>query len=224
MQLQFSRAVSQQSAATGQRILAAAAALFGELGYNGVSLRDIAIAAGVSEVTIYRYYPQKRNLYVAALTAELQGITLRGDRLTEIAQAGSARVALTRTINMIAAAVTREPEFVRLVLRSSLECSEELQLLLRTQLGELVEVISRYLDPWVVRGDIRCPNSKGLVITLIGAIIFHHSLHRAFSRNATDPDRAFESLIELCLADGFVEGAASTTRMSCSESVNCAVA
>ena len=63
------------------RILASAAGMFANFGYNGVSTRDIATSAGVNEVTIYRHYPRKRDLYVAVLDAELQEVKLRGDLL-----------------------------------------------------------------------------------------------------------------------------------------------
>ena len=46
------------------QILNAASRLFASFGYNGVSTRDIATAAGVNEVTIYRHFPRKRDLYV----------------------------------------------------------------------------------------------------------------------------------------------------------------
>ena len=67
------------------RILASAAGMFANFGYNGVSTRDIATSAGVNEVTIYRHYPRKRDLYVAVLDAELQEVKLRGDLLARIA-------------------------------------------------------------------------------------------------------------------------------------------
>ncbi|MGA8628913.1 MAG: helix-turn-helix domain-containing protein, partial [Terracidiphilus sp.] len=54
------------------RILASAAEMFARFGYNGVSTRDIASSAGVNEVTIYRHYPRKRDLYFAVLDTELQ--------------------------------------------------------------------------------------------------------------------------------------------------------
>ena len=37
--------------------------MFANFGYNGVSTRDIANGAGVNEVTIYRHFPRKRDLY-----------------------------------------------------------------------------------------------------------------------------------------------------------------
>ena len=58
------------------RIMASAASMFANFGYNGVSTRDIAASAGVNEVTIYRHYPRKRDLYVAVLDAELQQVLL----------------------------------------------------------------------------------------------------------------------------------------------------
>ena len=63
------------------RILSSAAGMFANFGYNGVSTRDIASSAGVNEVTIYRHFPRKRDLYVAVLDAELQQVKLRGDLL-----------------------------------------------------------------------------------------------------------------------------------------------
>jgi len=82
--------------ATEGRILATAAARFALFGYNGVSTRDIAAEAGVNEVTIYRHYPRKRNLYLAVLDSELGKVSLHGDLLARIAEAGDGRTALAR--------------------------------------------------------------------------------------------------------------------------------
>lgn len=185
--------------ATEDRILTAAATLFGQLGYNGVSTRDIASAAEVNEVTIYRHFPKKRDLYVAVLTAELGRVSLRGDLLAEIAQAADARQALTSTYELIASTVMREPELVRLVLYSSLELRADLDGLLRKHLGELVEVIARYLEHWVSRGELRCSSAKGLILALISIVVFHRPLHRAFSAEVSNPADAFEAFMEICV-------------------------
>ena len=48
-------------------ILEAAVCVFAERGYAATGTADIAAAAGVGEPTIYRYFANKRELYLAAL-------------------------------------------------------------------------------------------------------------------------------------------------------------
>jgi AcrR family transcriptional regulator len=182
---------------TESRILASAAQMFANSGYNGVSTRDIAAGAGVNEVTIYRHYPRKRDLYVAVLDAELQQVRLSGDLLARVAEAVDARMAVQRTFEMIAATMARRPELLRLVQYSALELSEDIDPLLRRHLGELVEVIARYLEPWVSRGDLRCSNAKDLVLSLIAIILSHRSLHRLFSGDGSEPEAMFKAYAEI---------------------------
>jgi AcrR family transcriptional regulator len=197
--MQLSETSGHGKSATEKRILTAAAGLFSKLGYNGVSTRDIASAAEVNEVTIYRHYPRKRDLYVAVLAAELGRVSLRGDLLAEIAKAPDARAALTCTFDLIATTLTREPELLRLLLYSSLELRKDLEVLMRKHLGELVEVLARYLDPWVARGDLRSSSSRGLVFALISIVLFHRPLHLAFSAEPVSPEITFEAFVEICL-------------------------
>ena len=144
------------------RILASAAGMFADFGYNGVSTRDIAAGAGVNEVTIYRHYPRKRDLYVAVLNAELQQVKLRGDWLARIAEAQDARTALARTFELITATLSNRRDLLRLMQYCSLEMGDDIDPLLRKHLGELVEVIARYLEPWVTKGELRCSSARRL--------------------------------------------------------------
>jgi AcrR family transcriptional regulator len=48
-------------------ITEAAGRLFGELGYDGTRLDDIAAAAGVTKPVLYRHFDSKRDLYLALL-------------------------------------------------------------------------------------------------------------------------------------------------------------
>jgi AcrR family transcriptional regulator len=178
------------------RILASAAAMFANSGYNGVSTRDIASGAQVNEVTIYRHYPRKRDLYVAVLDAELQQVKLRGDLLARVAEAGDAKTAVDRTFELIVATMTQRQELLRLVQYSALELSDDIDPLLRRHLGQLVEVIARYLEPWVAQGELRCTSAKALVLSLIAIILSHHSLHRLFSSDGTEPDALLKAYAE----------------------------
>ena len=171
--------------------------MFANFGYNGVSTRDIASGAGVNEVTIYRHFPRKRDLYVAVLDAELQQVKLRGDLLARIAEAQDAKMAVARTFELIAATLQNRQDLLRLMQYSSLELGDDIDPLLRRHLGELVEVIARYLDPWVRKGELRCSSAKTLVLSLVALILSHRSLHRLFSSDGSSPEALFNAYAEL---------------------------
>lgn len=52
---------------TSKKILDASMALFSQRGYNSVTTKQIAQEAGVSEMTVFRYFVNKRNLFEQAL-------------------------------------------------------------------------------------------------------------------------------------------------------------
>ena len=183
-----------------ERILSNAASLFAQFGYNGVSTREIASSAEVNEVTIYRHFPRKRDLYLAVLKAELQRVHLRGELLTKLAEAQNGRSALAGTFELISTALLQQPQLLRLLGFSVLELSEDLDPLLRTHLGELVEVVARYLEPWIERGEIRSPNAKTLVLTLIAIILSKGPLRRVFPGDEASLDALFDTYSEFCLA------------------------
>ena len=185
---------------TEERILTTAAALFAKFGYNGVSTREIAAAAAVNEVTIYRHYPRKRDLYLAALSAELQRVHLRGELLTRLAEANSARGALACAFELISTTLLQQPQLLRLLSFSTLELSEELDPLLRRHLGEQVEVIARYLEPWIERGEVRSASAKTLVLTLIAIVLGRGPLGRVFASGDASLNGLFETYAEFSLA------------------------
>jgi AcrR family transcriptional regulator len=79
-----------------RQILAAAISVFARLGYAGTGTADIAAAAGIGEPTIYRYFTNKRDVFVGAIRHaseevrdEWQGIAdAAPDALTALAQIG----------------------------------------------------------------------------------------------------------------------------------------
>jgi AcrR family transcriptional regulator len=180
----------------GGRILASATGLFAKFGYNGVSIRDIAEHASVNEVTIYRHYPRKRDLYLAVLAAEMQQVKLGGDLLARIAEASDARTVLTHTFELISATLLKRPELLRLIQYSALEMGEDLDPLVHRHLSQLVEVVVRYLEPWVSRGELRCSNAKALLLWLIGIILSHRPLDRLFLGDGSGLQAMFEAFAD----------------------------
>ncbi len=65
---------SATPAGTRQRLLAAAARVYGRAGLNGATTRAIAVEAGVNEVTLFRHFQTKERL-LAAVVGENFGTT-----------------------------------------------------------------------------------------------------------------------------------------------------
>lgn len=61
---------------TRRRILSQAAKLFAQNGYEGVRTKQIAKAAQISEVTLFKYFPQKEILYSTLLDEFYQTLDL----------------------------------------------------------------------------------------------------------------------------------------------------
>jgi AcrR family transcriptional regulator len=181
---------------TQERVLAAAAELFALHGYNGVSTRAIASKARVNEITIYRYYARKRELYRAVLEAELKKIHLRKDLLSGLAKASSSATALGRALEVIAATIGQEPDLMRLLQFSALEFGDELKPLLRKHLDELVDAVAVYLEPWTKNGELKC-EPRELVLTLAIVVLSHQSLRKVFPGDIAE-HVAFRAYVEFC--------------------------
>lgn len=180
-----------------ERVLATAADLFSRGGYSGVSTREIASSAGLNEVTVYRHYPRKRDLYLAVLAEELGRVHLRGDQLKEIAEAADARQALERVVTLIETTVLQRPLVLPLVLYGALENATDVDALLRRHLEEIVEVVARYLDPWVDGAGLLPGNARGVVMALVSIAVFRRSLIRVFPA-APGTGNAVEAFVALC--------------------------
>ncbi len=94
---------------------------------------------------------------------------------------------------------------LRLVLYSSLELRTELDALLRSYLGELVEVVTHYLEPWIARGELRCSSAKALVFALIAIVGFYEPVYRVLSADTDGLKVTFEAFAETCLGVNFTE-------------------
>jgi AcrR family transcriptional regulator len=182
---------------TEARILAAAAGLFARSGFAGVSTRDIAAAAGVNEVTIFRHFPHKRDLYLATLESAFRQVKLSRELLAKVAEAQDAKSVLTQTFALISAGLTQTPDLLRLVQFSALELDSAVKLILRRHLGEYVEVVARYLQPWIDNGQLRSSSANALALAVVSIVISHHSLHAVFSSDVPLADVMFEAYVNL---------------------------
>ncbi len=83
MTIEFQRSYHELAGSTADTILEVALQLFAERGYSGVSMRDIAAAAGIKAPSIYKHFAGKEALFEsllakmeAAYEAQLQRIAM----------------------------------------------------------------------------------------------------------------------------------------------------
>src|SRR5436190_17396114 len=65
-------------------ITEAAGRLFGERGYDGTRLDEIAAAAGVTKPILYRHFDSKRDLYLALLARHQQDLPTFLDAIPDV--------------------------------------------------------------------------------------------------------------------------------------------
>lgn len=183
---------------TRRRIINSAATLFSQGGYNGASTRDIAQGANINEATIFRYYPHKRDLYMAVLEFQLQKVRLRGDLLAGVADAPNALAALANTYTLISSALAEDRGLLRLLQFSSLELGKDIDPLLRKHLRELVEVVAGYLQPWIDNGQLQCTNAKVLVLTFVAIVLNYNSVFKVFSEVMPGLDTTLDVHTDIC--------------------------
>ena len=177
-----------RSAAVDQAILDAAVELFIELGYDGLTMEGVAVRAGVGKTTVYRRYPGKVELVMAAAErlSRQKGPTpdtgtLRGDLLA-LAR-GFRRMLMTdagKAIPATLAANARNPELA-LAHRN----------FIAQRRADSAGVISRA----VARGELAAEVDVDLVLDLLTAPLFL----RAFITGQSLDDAYLASLVAAVL-------------------------
>jgi len=101
----------QEEQTTKHKIFMAAARLFADKGYNGVSMREISELSGMSKPTIYYYFGNKEGIYEALVN---EGLKHSSESFQKIrALAVPVRFKLTELIRVHFRHCLNQPEFTK---------------------------------------------------------------------------------------------------------------
>ena len=149
---QAKRAVSKnEDTAPGgeirQQILKTAIRLFAQKGFRGTTTRELALSAGVNEVTIFRHFARKQDLYDAVLEVKSNeaGLTSWLVDLAEFAEKGDDFGLFLLTAQNIFAHYKRDADFLALKLYSSLEGHELARKYKEAQICPLFRFLREYI-------------------------------------------------------------------------------
>lgn len=185
--------LTPSKSAAPAKIVRAATALFSEQGYRGTSTKDIARLADVSEVTIYRYFEHKEDIFWSALASSFDSIKPRFDSLGKTLQHQSPEVALPQIFTLLADATTFSPALLRLVIVAFMEHRVKAEAICYQQLGPLFNAIMEFLSKSIAAGKIRDLNPAMVTLAIAITVIAHpqfaklsepYKMHRLSGREA----------------------------------------
>jgi AcrR family transcriptional regulator len=136
--------------------------VFAEKGFDGTTTRELAVAAGVSEALLFKYFPSKEILYAAMLQSVIDDELDRGrlERMTRVEPSTSTLVML---IHMLYSAMilgrTRpdgvQPDILaRLMSRSSMSDGSFARLFLREVAAPWVNKVEQCIQAAIESGDL----------------------------------------------------------------------
>ena len=135
------RTATGRSAAKASRraaMLEAAAALFAERGYNGVSIEELGAAAGVSGPAVYRHFSGKPAVLAALLIGVSKDLLEGGTAV--VAESSTAEEALTGLIEFQVDFALRQSNVIRVQDRDLASLPEEDERTVRSLQRQYVEV------------------------------------------------------------------------------------
>jgi AcrR family transcriptional regulator len=112
---QARRTLDERCAARREEILGQAARLFAQHGYSDTDTQLLAETIGVGKGTVYRYFPSKRELFLAAVDRVMRDLRDRVD--TSIAGIEEPFVRMETAIRAFLAFFAENPEFVELLVQ-----------------------------------------------------------------------------------------------------------
>lgn len=140
------------------RIARAAVSLFSRQGYHGTSTREIARLADVSEVTVFRYFEHKEDIFLLALDSSFSSIKPRMDLFDHGSEKYAPEDMVREILSLLIDMAKYSPELTKLVAIAFLELHGKAEDLCFEQLNPLFSAIARYLKTNMEKGRLRSLN------------------------------------------------------------------
>ena len=185
---------------TRRRILRAASHVFAEQGYARATTRALAAAAGVNEVTLFRHFGNKQNLFAAvideyaasALTTAFEA-QLTGDYRRDLLTMG----------RQVMHALLERSDAVRLMLCEATHFPEVRDVMAQNP-RELRQALSRYLERQMEQGKVR-PLHPEVAAQAFWGMFFAYAISLGLLAEPVGPEISQDELL-VSFVDIFMDG------------------
>ena len=183
------------------RILAEATRLFVAYGYNGISMREIAEAVGVSKAGLYYHYKDKEDLFLAILNDSLDAL----GRI--VAAARAAGPGARAQVGALVRGLFEQPDEQRAIMRLAGQDLAHVAPAARADFGrryqeQFVGQVAAMLGAASTRGELRPTDPLSLTWMLLG--MMYPFFTTGHERDQAAQERAITDLLAL-----FFDGAAA---------------
>jgi len=187
---------------TRLRIVEAAANKFAAFGFRSATMKQIAAAAQVNDVTVYRYFPKKQQLYWAAIDWKLRSSTFHESVAISLDQSSRPRDILERLGENVLRVLLSDHSLGRLIYFAVLELPEEKKRLYEGHLKPLLDGLTAQIQGWVRSGEIRNVDPQSAALAIIGMLWSPYNLQELYGMRVPDQESVkllAAEFAELCL-------------------------
>lgn len=178
------------------RIARAAVALFSRQGYHGTSTREIARLADVSEVTVFRYFGCKEDIFLLALDSSFSNIKPRLDLFDHGSENRTPEAMLSQILSLLVDIATLSPELTKLVAVAFTEIHGKAEDVCFQHLTPLFSAIAAYLRSNMEAGNLRSLNPAIVTAAMALTVLVQPELSRLITGSALSRMGGRESIDE----------------------------
>lgn len=205
----------EASASRRQHLLATAERLFGEKGFAGTSVRDIAIAADMKVGSIYNFFTDKRGLHSAVLEKAYEGLH---DHVEGVALVGDPDKDLRSLLQAVVSYFVEYPMAHRVILQEMVIDSQEMDRAIQLHLQRTRSKFLAVLRDGMAEGVFAQVDEEVFSFGLLNALFNFFTSKGLFFKlfPGRDPQRLFEENLpfptfQIMMRGLYLDPAARTT-------------
>src|SRR5208282_1516973 len=157
-----------------------AAEMFARHGFKAATTREISHLADLNEVTLFRYFLHKPDLFLAAVESRRNRVTLGRELQMSLAGDENPAVVVPRLVMFLLYSMAQQPELHRLLHVAAFELPGA-DKIIREHLGPVFDTVSAYFERCAERGVIHKVAASLPTMGILGTVIAHSSLHQLIS-------------------------------------------
>jgi AcrR family transcriptional regulator len=169
---------------TRVRIVQSAAQAFASRGFRASSIKTIARLAHVNEVTVYRHFPKKTQLYWDAIEWKLNN-TIGAPSAIRLQPNAAPREMLRNIAISILESLDKDPDLSRLIYFTVLELERERGRVYEAHLKPLLILLQEQVCAWIRRGWVREIDPETAALSIAGILISHSNFYTMLGARPT---------------------------------------